>query len=110
MLVGNSFRLFYEFTLVAAGGRDMINDHERNILKMQDQIEELSRLLLNDWQDLEIHTVEEKIFRVLLRIGNNALEAYVEKKGTGENAYGNEIHSYSVKNWNYISVFGTVPI
>jgi len=88
----------------------MINDHERNILKMQDQIEELSRLLLNDWQDLEIHTVEEKIFRVLLRIGNNALEAYVEKKGTGENAYGNEIHSYSVKNWNYISVFGTVPI
>jgi len=23
MLVGNSFRLFYEFTLVAAGGRDM---------------------------------------------------------------------------------------
>jgi tetratricopeptide (TPR) repeat protein len=88
----------------------MINDHERNILKMQDQIEELSRLLLNDWQALEVHTVEEKIFRALLRIGNNALAAYVEKKGTGENTYGDEIHSHSVKNWNYISVFGSVPI
>ena len=58
----------------------MINNHERNILKMQDQIEELSRLLLDDWQELEIHTVEEKIFRALLRIGNEALATYVEKK------------------------------
>jgi len=88
----------------------MINDHERNILKMQDQIEELSRLLLNDWQALELHTVEEEIFRTLLRIGNNALAAFVEKKGTGENAYGDEIHSHSEKNWNYISIFGNVPI
>jgi len=88
----------------------MINDHERNILKMQDQIEELSQLLLNDWQALELHAVEEEIFRVLLRIGNNALAAFVEKKGTGGNAYGNEIHSHSDKNWNYISIFGSVPI
>ncbi len=36
----------------------MINDHEQNILKIHDQIEELSRLLLDDWQELEIHTVE----------------------------------------------------
>ncbi len=41
----------------------MINDHERNILKMQDQIAGLSQLLLNDWQALELHSVEEKIFR-----------------------------------------------
>ena len=88
----------------------MINDHERNILKMQDQIEELSRLLLNDWQALELHTVEEEIFRTLLRIGNTALAAFVEKKGTGEKAYGDEIHSHSEKNWNYISIFGNVPI
>ncbi len=58
----------------------MINDHERNTLKMQDQIEKLSRLLLDDWQELEIHTVEYKIFRALLRIGNKALATYVEKK------------------------------
>ena len=88
----------------------MISDHERNILKMQDQIEELSRLLLNEWQALELHAVEEEIFRSLLRIGNNALAAFVEKKGTGEHAYGNEIHSHSDKNWNYISIFGSVPI
>ena len=44
----------------------MINDHERNILKMQDQIDELSRLLLSDWQTLELHRVEEEIFRTLL--------------------------------------------
>jgi len=62
----------------------MINDHERNILKMQDQIEELSQLLLNDWQALELHAVEEEIFRVLLRIGNNALAAFVEKKAREE--------------------------
>lgn len=88
----------------------MINDHERNILKMQDQIEELSRLLLSDWQTLELHRVEEEIFRTLLRVGRNALAAFVEKKGTGENAYGDEIHSHSEKNWNYISIFGDVPI
>jgi len=88
----------------------MISDHERNILKMQDQIVELSQLLLNDWQALELHTVEEEIFRALLRIGNNALAAFVEKKGTGKNAYGDESHSHSEKNWNYISIFGKVPI
>jgi len=88
----------------------MINNHERNILKMQEQIEELSRLLLNDWQALELHEVEEEIFRVLLKVGNSALAAFVETKGTGEEAYGNEIHSHSEKNWNYISIFGNVPI
>ncbi len=88
----------------------MISDNERNILKMQDQIEELSQLLLNDWQALELHTVEEEIFRALLKIGNNALAAFVEKKGTGGDAYGDEIHSHSEKNWNYISIFGNVPI
>ena len=88
----------------------MISDHERNILKMQDQIAELSQLLLKDWQALELHSVEEKIFRALLKIGNTALAAFVEKKGTGENAYGDEFHSHSEKNWNYISIFGNVPI
>ena len=88
----------------------MINDRERNILKMQDQIEEMSRLLLSDWQALELHAVEEEIFRTLLRVGNNALAAFVEKKGTGENAYGDEIHSHSEKNWTYISIFGDVAI
>ena len=88
----------------------MINDHERNILKMQDQIEEMSRLLFSDWQELELHAVEEEVFRTLLRVGNNALAAFVEKKGTGENAYGDEIHSHSEKNWTYISIFGDIPI
>jgi len=88
----------------------MINDHERNILKMQDQIEELSRLLLNDWQALELHTVEEEIFRSLLKVGNSALAAFVEKKGTGENAYGDEMHCHSQKKWDYISIFGKVAI
>jgi len=88
----------------------MLNDHERNILKMQAQIAELSQLLLNEWQALEIHTVEEKIFRALLKIGKNALAAFIEKKGTGEDAYGDEIHSYAEKNWKYISIFGNVPI
>ena len=88
----------------------MINDHERNILKMQDQIAELSQLLLNDWQAIELHSVEEKIFRALLKIGNTALAAFVEKKGTGKNAYGDESHSHSEKNWNYISIFGNVAI
>jgi len=88
----------------------MLNDHERNILKMQDQIADLSQLLLNEWQAMEIHTVEEKIFRALLKIGNTALAAFIEKKGTGEDAYGDEIHSYAEKNWKYISIFGSVPI
>ena len=61
----------------------MIDNYELNTLKMQDQIEELSWSLSHDWQNLEIHDVEEKIFHKLLEIGKNALSAFVENKGTG---------------------------
>lgn len=88
----------------------MINNYEQNLMEMQEQIKELSSLLLHDWQKLEIHTVEEKILRTLLEIGKNALSAYVNKKGTGENAYGDKISSHSVKKWDYISIFGTIQI
>jgi hypothetical protein len=88
----------------------MLNDYERNIMEMQDKINELSLLLLNDWQNLEIHDVEERIFRMLLKVGEKALSAFVEKKGTGENAYGNTIQKHSIKKWDYISIFGTIPI
>jgi len=53
----------------------MLNDYEQNIMEMQDQIKELSLLLLNDWQNLEIHDVEEKVFRLLLTVGKRALSA-----------------------------------
>jgi len=88
----------------------MIDNYELNTLKMQDQIEELSWSLSHDWQNLEIHDVEEKIFHKLLEIGKNALSAFVENKGTGAAAYGDTISSHSIKKSDYISIFGTIPI
>ena len=91
-------------------GGFMINDYERKIVEMQDQIEVLSQFVTGDWQHYEIHDVEEKIFRALLKVGKSALEAYVEKKGTGEKAFGDNISHYSEKKWDYISIFGTLNI
>jgi hypothetical protein len=88
----------------------MINNYERKVIEMQDQIKILSQLIIGDWQNCEIHDVEEKIFRALLKVGKNALEAYTEKKGTGEEAFGDGISSYSEKKWDYISIFGTIKI
>jgi len=91
-------------------GGFMINNYERKITIMQDQIKKLSELIISDFQEYEIHKVEEKIFRTVLEIGKKALEAYVDKKGTGKEAYGNEIEPYSEKRWDYISIFGTIKI
>jgi hypothetical protein len=91
-------------------GGFMINNYERKIVEMQDQIEVLSQFVTGDWQHYEIHDVEEKIFRALLKVGKSALEAYVEKKGTGEKAFGDNISHYSEKKWDYISIFGTLNI
>ena len=88
----------------------MINNYERKIVEMQDQINVLSHFVTGDWQHFEIHDVEEKIFRALLKVGKSALEAYVEKKGTGEKAFGDNISHYTEKKWDYISIFGTLNI
>jgi len=88
----------------------MINNYEQKYLEMQEQIKELSYLLVNDWENLEIHKVEENIFRKLLEVGRRALEAYVANKGTGEDAFGSLVSNYSEKRWDYISIFGTVKI
>ena len=57
---------------------------------MQDQIKKLSELIISDFQEYEIHKVEEKIFRAVLEIGKKALEAYVGKKGTGKSKHSKE--------------------
>ena len=88
----------------------MINNHERKILEMQDQLNQLSQFIVNDWQDLELHTIEEKIFRCLMKIGNTALKTFVEKKGTGNNAFGENISGHATKKCHYMSIFGTIEI
>lgn len=88
----------------------MINNNERNILEMQEQLAQLSQLITDDWQDLDLHTTEERIFRYLMKIGNTALKTFVEKKGTGNNAFGENIAGHTIKKCNYMSVFGTIKI
>lgn len=88
----------------------MVNNYEQNILEMQGQFEKIADAIINEWQDLEIHQVEEKIFRAVLKVGKKALESFISSKGTGEKAYGNDVSSYSEKNWDYISIFGAVRI
>lgn len=88
----------------------MVNQYEQKILEMQGQFEQLSQAAISDWQDFEIHQVEEKIFRAVLEMGKKTLEAYIAAKGTGKDTFGKEITAYSEKNWDYISIFGTVKI
>jgi hypothetical protein len=86
----------------------MINNYEQNFREMQEQMNELINYLENDWQNLEIHTTEKNIFQALLKIGKNALSAFVLKKGTGKEQYKTDIPYNSKKNWEYISIFGSI--
>ncbi len=88
----------------------MINDYEQKIIEMQEQIKNLSQFLLNDWQALEIHQVEENIFRKVMEIGKYALETYVVKKGTGADTFGDNLSSYAEKKRKYQSIFGCIEI
>ena len=46
----------------------MLKDHEQKIATMQVHFKEFSQLIISNWQDNEIHEVEEKIFRTLLKL------------------------------------------
>lgn len=88
----------------------MISNYEMKALEMQKQTDFLSKLVCNEWQDFELHEVEEKIFRKVLEIGHNALELFVSKKGTGKDTFNEKIISHKEENWKYISIFGKIDI
>lgn len=88
----------------------MISNYEMKALEMQKQTDLLSRLVCNEWQDVELHEVEEKIFRKALEIGRNALELYVSKKGSGKDTFKGKITSHKKEKWKYISIFGKIDI
>jgi len=87
-----------------------MDNYEASLTKMQEQFSILQKLICGEWQGLQIHQAEENLFRHLLEIGRTALIAYAEKKGTGKEYFGESLTSHKMENWNYISIFGTIPI
>jgi hypothetical protein len=88
----------------------MINNYEEKLLKNQQEFDNLVKLVTEDWQELEIHHVEESLFKKLLTLGHDLLELHLAKRGTGKEDYQGEIPYHSDKNWDYISIFGDIDI
>jgi len=88
----------------------MINNYEEKLLKNQQEFDTLVKLITEDWQELEIHKVEENLFKRLLKLGRDLLELHLAKRGSGKEDYHGEIPYHSDKDWEYISVFGDINI
>jgi hypothetical protein len=88
----------------------MINNYEEKLLKNQQEFETLVKLVTEDWQELEIHKVEENLFKRVLKLGHDLLELHLTKRGSGKEDYHGEIPYHSDKGWDYISVFGDIHI
>ena len=84
----------------------MISNYEEKLLKTQEEFKTLIDLVNYGWKDLEIHKVEENLFRKLIGIGLQLLELHITKRGTGKNQYQGELPYHKDDDWNYISIFG----
>ena len=58
----------------------MLNNYETKIAGTQEIFEQISRSLLGELQNKELHEVEEVLFQSLLKLGLSFLNEYVEKK------------------------------
>ena len=87
----------------------MISYYKEEFVKEQETFKNLIQLITNDWRELEIIKIEENLFKELL-LGRNLLQLNLATRGTGEEDYKGEIPYHSEKDWNYISIFGDIPI
>jgi len=87
----------------------MLNNYEEKIAGTQEIFDQISRSLLGELQNKELHKVEEVLFQSLLKLGLSFLNEYVEKKGTGKNLK-DDLPYHKLENWNYISIFGDMGI
>lgn len=88
----------------------MLNNYEEKIPKLQEEFTKIINFVTNDYQNLEIHMTEEKIFRELLKLGQGLLNLYIAKQGTGKNIYRGELPYHKTESRNYISIFGDITI
>ena len=88
----------------------MISNYEEKLLNTQEEFKTLIDLVSHGWQYLEIHKVEENLFRKLMGIGLQLLELHITKRGTGKNQYQGKLPYHKDDDWNYISIFGKMDI
>ncbi len=88
----------------------MISNYEEKFVKAQEKFNDLIQLITTDWRELEIHKVEENLFKELLLLGRNLLQLNLATRGSGKEDYNGEIPYHSDKDWNYISIFGDITI
>ena len=87
----------------------MLNNYEAKIAGTQEIFDQISRSLVGELQDKELHEVEEVLFQSLLDLGLSFLNAYIEKKGTGKNLE-TDLPYHKLETWKYISIFGDMEI
>jgi hypothetical protein len=89
---------------------------EDKILQAREEFNSIVEFVTSKAGDLEIHEVEEGIFRYLLRLGKILLEVFIRSVGTGKEAdrllsdNGEEFHYLRDVTRQYISIFGKVLI
>ncbi len=88
----------------------MISHYEEEFAKAQEKFNNLIQLITTDWRKFEIHKVEKNLFQDLLLLGRNLLQLNIAARGTGKADYDGETPYHSEKEWNYISIFGDIPI
>jgi hypothetical protein len=89
---------------------------EDKILQAKEDFHTILEFVTNRAGDLEMHEVEEGIFRYLLRLGKTLLEVFVRSVGTGRetdllvSASGDEFYYLRDVPRQYLSIFGKVLI
>ena len=87
----------------------MLSNYESKMTGAQEIFNKISRSLVGELQDKELHEVEETLFRSLLELGLSFLNAYIDEKGTGKSLEAN-LPYHKLETWNYISIFGDMEI
>ena len=89
---------------------------EDKIFQAREEFNSILEFVTNRAGDLEIHRVEESMFRYLLRLGRLLLEAFISSVGTGRDSdrvvseKGEEFRYLRDDTRHYFSIFGKVLI
>lgn len=83
-------------------------------LQKNQNLQKLLNFLSKDADICQLHSVEEEMHKLLLAIGKDLLNQFLDKKGSGKKEFvklKNEIIPFhSIKSRNYLSIFGDIRI
>ena len=89
---------------------------EQIIIDQNNEIDEIRNFVSNQAQSLEIHKIEEELFKRLLNLGKAFLIEALARKGSGKSdspiydKRGQNLPFHSIKSRDYTSIFGKIEI